>query len=540
MKKSNKKGFTIVELVIVIAVIAILAAVLIPTFSGLVKKANLSSDMQAVRQMNTALANAQAINGKPKNIDEAMKVIADAGYDVNSWKPLTAGYEVYWYKTDNVCILYNASKAAVEFPKDYTAKSLASDIEFASNLYIYNQTYIKSSTLDFKANSTVETINGAEYTVSEIKTGATATTYSSVVLKENNSTKQATFEIKNTIANGASNEEIKAAQVAAGDNILAIFTQIDLNVYPKDTEIKLAPGTVIDISDKTWDPIELYSGKFGTDDENAPVEIKGLKLTDAVGYAKTYKFLGSDSMYYCSGFFGAIYGNCTIQNVKFTDVEIETPANDCIITRANKNSNTTAIIGGIVRPNDADGATNVTIKNVTCENCKITGASRVGGLIGYIGGYKDAAGNVYGLNGSVTLERCTFNGEVVSKHNINTYGTAGALIGFMDKMGTDNNLVVNVENCTVGGTVKGFVAGGILGEVRGGPKEINITDVTSTVEITLNSSLKDAKASDVIRIESDNAVKKVTVKGRLTIGGESITAATEKAFDKISKVTFAN
>ena len=34
----SKKGFTIVELVIVIAVIAILAAVLIPTFSNLVKK----------------------------------------------------------------------------------------------------------------------------------------------------------------------------------------------------------------------------------------------------------------------------------------------------------------------------------------------------------------------------------------------------------------------------------------------------------------------------------------------------------------------
>ena len=38
MKKS-KKGFTIVELVIVIAVIGILAAVLIPTFSGIVEKA---------------------------------------------------------------------------------------------------------------------------------------------------------------------------------------------------------------------------------------------------------------------------------------------------------------------------------------------------------------------------------------------------------------------------------------------------------------------------------------------------------------------
>ena len=49
MKKSNKKGFTIVELVIVIAVIAILAAVLIPTFSHVVDKANESKDMQAAR-----------------------------------------------------------------------------------------------------------------------------------------------------------------------------------------------------------------------------------------------------------------------------------------------------------------------------------------------------------------------------------------------------------------------------------------------------------------------------------------------------------
>ena len=43
MKKMNKKGFTIVELVIVIAVIAILAAVMIPTFGGIIKKANQSA-----------------------------------------------------------------------------------------------------------------------------------------------------------------------------------------------------------------------------------------------------------------------------------------------------------------------------------------------------------------------------------------------------------------------------------------------------------------------------------------------------------------
>ena len=46
MKKNNRKGFTIVELVIVIAVIAILAGVLIPTFAGITKKAKESKALQ--------------------------------------------------------------------------------------------------------------------------------------------------------------------------------------------------------------------------------------------------------------------------------------------------------------------------------------------------------------------------------------------------------------------------------------------------------------------------------------------------------------
>ena len=56
MKNLKKKGFTIVELVIVIAVIAILAAVLIPTFVNLTRKANISADTVLAKNLNTALA----------------------------------------------------------------------------------------------------------------------------------------------------------------------------------------------------------------------------------------------------------------------------------------------------------------------------------------------------------------------------------------------------------------------------------------------------------------------------------------------------
>lgn len=63
MKKLNKKGFTIVELVIVIAVIAILAAVMIPTFSGIVNKANESAALQAATNTYKALLTEDDYNG---------------------------------------------------------------------------------------------------------------------------------------------------------------------------------------------------------------------------------------------------------------------------------------------------------------------------------------------------------------------------------------------------------------------------------------------------------------------------------------------
>ncbi len=55
MKKQNKKGFTLVELVIVIAVIAILAAVLIPTFTTVIGNANKSAAEQEAANLKTEI-----------------------------------------------------------------------------------------------------------------------------------------------------------------------------------------------------------------------------------------------------------------------------------------------------------------------------------------------------------------------------------------------------------------------------------------------------------------------------------------------------
>lgn len=53
--KTNNKGFSLVELIVVIAIMAILAAVAIPTFSGFITKANKASDDQWVSDITYAI-----------------------------------------------------------------------------------------------------------------------------------------------------------------------------------------------------------------------------------------------------------------------------------------------------------------------------------------------------------------------------------------------------------------------------------------------------------------------------------------------------
>ena len=74
MKKTNKKGFTIVELVIVIAVIAILSAVLIPTFGGIIDQAN---ESKAIQEANNAYKNVLIEVLKDGKIDETSAEFGD-------------------------------------------------------------------------------------------------------------------------------------------------------------------------------------------------------------------------------------------------------------------------------------------------------------------------------------------------------------------------------------------------------------------------------------------------------------------------------
>ena len=108
MYRSNKKGFTIVELVIVIAVVAILAAVLIPTFAGLVRKANISNDTIVAKNLNTA-----AIAADADTFEEAIDAVRDAGYLIANLNAKADECYFVWEDDSNQFLLYDLKNTEI-------------------------------------------------------------------------------------------------------------------------------------------------------------------------------------------------------------------------------------------------------------------------------------------------------------------------------------------------------------------------------------------------------------------------------------------
>lgn len=393
---ARRKGFTIVELVIVIAVIAILAAVLIPTFSSLIRKSNLSADKQAVREMNIALAADEELHGKATTVERAMQVLANAGYNSDNWVCLTQGYEVYWYSKENRLVLYNASTAEIEYPTEFSLKKLVTadkDGEF----FIYNNNQVAAVQTQVSLGSSGASVTGTSLAslassdaVSGSATASSAATAVANALSSNSAitnsmglsngnyvydtkevattlygaegnTAQATMQIfavgdtstpdkANLKSNGDVKEnvyyiqvatngtpsaaDISSAQKAAGNLVYTLFTQMNTNqIDNDDCAIVLAPGTEIDVSGKEWAAVKEFEGYFGTTDANNPIVINGAELSSATGFSQTVSFTGSSSKYFVTGFFGTVYGETTIENVTFKNIKLDQPAMDFELTK---------------------------------------------------------------------------------------------------------------------------------------------------------------------------------------------------------------
>ena len=120
MLKLNKKGFTIVELVIVIAVVAILAAVLIPTFINLMQTANESADIQLVTNLNKLMAMQEALDGKNATMQDALDDAFANGYDISKISPTSKGNDIVWDQTADRFALVNPTEGKLIFRDEAT------------------------------------------------------------------------------------------------------------------------------------------------------------------------------------------------------------------------------------------------------------------------------------------------------------------------------------------------------------------------------------------------------------------------------------
>lgn len=105
MKKINKKGFTIAELAIVIAVIAILAAVMIPTFGNIIKNVNQSAALQEATNLYKTLLMEEKITVKNANNERIININGDLDFNENEgvdlYIKISQAGDYYYFEVKN-------------------------------------------------------------------------------------------------------------------------------------------------------------------------------------------------------------------------------------------------------------------------------------------------------------------------------------------------------------------------------------------------------------------------------------------------------
>ena len=239
----TKKGFTIVELVIVIAIIAILAAVLIPTFANLIKRANVSKDNQLVRNLNTALLADKAINGKHETMYSALQAVADSGFDIakiNDKK--AADNEILWDSVNDVfCyrdgkdvedIKYIPDAPKAEFVSPYQYWIIASEPNKTYSTYLYNYKGADLSAVTTGLDVGNENVTSIAYDTHERTTGDSQT----VVIRTNSAATELIVNapsdtVKHYGAVGTVHVIAVDDENCYEENGKAAFTQIDSGKY---------------------------------------------------------------------------------------------------------------------------------------------------------------------------------------------------------------------------------------------------------------------------------------------------------------------
>ncbi len=513
MKRNNKKGFTIVELVIVIAVIAILAAVLIPTFSNVVRKARISADTQLCKNMNTALGIAEADGKELDTMEDVLSAVNDAGYVIENLNPTTEGYYFAWDSNENR-ILFLKDDFSVYYPEDaaFNAidciitvgsdeeadKIVAEDFsiylepEFSNELSLTKLVNVDAGVnkdvnleIDSSANGSIE-VKG-DYSNLTIKAENAHVEFNGVADVANVETADNSFVI---------NGYVKTLNVEGG-KVKVAKTGVVGTITVADATVKVENKGIIDVITGANDDNVTNSGIIG-DEVTANFEYtisnreELYSFRDAVNAGKTFEgitvkltkdidlagvaWLPIGNVYRDNagkdgnivGFAGTFDGN----GKKITNLSNKGFSVDGLASGRNKTSVGTKneVVFGLF-----GCVYNATIKNLTV-NANISDAGSgydgdsVGAIVGYAYGTKltiinchstgsinclDSVGGLVGRaymnGGTVTIQNCSNTAKLYARRN-DDKGKAGGLVGLI---GTNvkNAPAIVFENSTNSGNV---------------------------------------------------------------------------------------
>ena len=120
--KNTKKGFTLVELLVVIAIVAILATVAIIGYTSFTRKADISNDTVIAKELTT-LIQATDINDSVEDFDDVMSVLYANGFYLANLNTKTEGCFFVWESKNNQILLVDAKNGfEVLFPESYEPK----------------------------------------------------------------------------------------------------------------------------------------------------------------------------------------------------------------------------------------------------------------------------------------------------------------------------------------------------------------------------------------------------------------------------------
>ena len=472
MAKKLKKAFTITELVIVIAVVAILAAVLIPTFVNIVDKANESSDMQAVREMNLALENSEALSGKPSSVSEAMDILEAENLDARNYKALSKNHVILYNFKANVVVYLNLTTNKIEYPNGL-------DLEYG------DATIGEWYKLDGRMQGDTTW-----------QTAATINRGDAILQMNADGTYPEEKQTSGVIKEG---DTIVGAKVDTAAKLVSVVEYIESESSKNEKfNFTLILGADIDMLNSEWKPISKYNGSFYGNGH----KISNMQISDFTAEAKPYSANTDDSAYYYYGFISVFTGEY-FGDITFEDVVIDRPGHTMTLDEkgaARNNHTVGGAIGGIVLSNEDFG----TEKTVTVKNVTVTGSihayRRGGGIVGYIGGYnKSSDFNASQMNCTVNIENCTNDADITTDAET-TFGTIGGILSTTNQR--QANAKINITGCTNSGILSGVRVGGMIGDVHVSSSEnggaITINECYNTGEISVirvqanNNALKDA------------------------------------------------